>query len=325
MQSWLIRSSPCWTRRWIHALRLLLPAVHDQGSTSAKVMFPMLPLGGYTLFHVMRYAGPAQRNIITSPVLEPNAIYSGFYFRGSAPLVGMSWHAIGGAIYYNPSSWKTAQPRSQWVLSMDQWYRYHSQGVNRTYWGSAGRIGANASAPRPDARIGINIGAMDRTSDWAMAALLIYRRELNDSEVLRVEDYLSSTYGIPVGRLPWPMNLGKLGNHAMNMVREVEEVTCNAQLIRRIALCMCSACNEHGVQADQAGSGPKPAWQFASLPAPPACLPEKKKKQFRVSCLEAMYVLAPCMHFFLCLHEQIPAIQRVIAPSCSLASTHSLC
>lgn len=175
-----------------------------QGSTSSRVNFPTLPAGGYTLFHVIRYAGsgPTQRRIITGPLNNTPTFFSGF---GSSPLNngkgGTGWSQHGSGNFF--PAIRAAHLSEQWILSTDQWYRYHSQGVNRTAnaFGMA-RVN-NAASARPAVPFSINNAWFDRTSDWAMAALIIYRRELNETEIMRMEDHLSSTYGIPLGRLPW--------------------------------------------------------------------------------------------------------------------------
>ena len=35
-------------------------------------------------------------------------------------------------------------------------------------------------------------------SDWAVAAVYVYNRELNDSEIVSVERHLSSVFGVPL-------------------------------------------------------------------------------------------------------------------------------
>lgn len=48
--------------------------------------------------------------------------------------------------------------------------------------------------------------SIDHPSDWAVAALLIYNREISEAEVVEVENFLSLIYGIPLDR---PRDSGK--------------------------------------------------------------------------------------------------------------------
>ena len=70
--------------------------------------------------------------------------------------------------------------------------RYRSQGLERTL--------ANATSSGGwTAQLCINCGwSGGEFSDWALAVLIVFNRELTTSEIQNVEGYLSSTYGLPL-------------------------------------------------------------------------------------------------------------------------------
>lgn len=74
---------------------------------------------------------------------------------------------------------------------------YRSQGVDRT------NIAKGAPGTQ---QIGlcINCYHAGEQSDWAAFLFIVYNRELNTSEIIAVEDYISSTYAIPLRRPAQP-------------------------------------------------------------------------------------------------------------------------
>jgi hypothetical protein len=81
-------------------------------------------------------------------------------------------------------------------------FRYRSQGVRRT---STAKPASYSLANR----ISVN-GQNSQPSDFAIAAILVYSRELSFEEVLTMEDHLSSLYGIALERGPKPPVLTSL-------------------------------------------------------------------------------------------------------------------
>ena len=48
-------------------------------------------------------------------------------------------------------------------------------------------------------------GGAREDGDWDVAAVLVYARELDSTEIAAVEGYLSQTFGIPMRRTPQPL------------------------------------------------------------------------------------------------------------------------
>jgi hypothetical protein len=148
------------------------------GTTTDGLQFPtsvMDTSSDYTLFHVARYynptGSPTRKRIfdgVTSNWL------SGFYDGKS------------GIAYHN--GWLTQQVNrhgDNWLISTDQKDLYRSNGVDRTVSGSG-------STSR---QLSINYGYYTgERSDWAVAEVIVYNRELSSSEYLSIESYLTSKY-----------------------------------------------------------------------------------------------------------------------------------
>jgi len=148
------------------------------GTTTDGLRFPtsvMDTSSDYTLFHVARYykpSGTPTRLRIFDGVTD-NWL-SGFHSGNS----GCAYH----------DGWLTEQTDShgnKWVLSTDQKDLYRSNGVDRTISGS----GSTSK------QLSINYGHHGaERSDWGVAEVIVYDRELSLSEYLSVESYLMSKY-----------------------------------------------------------------------------------------------------------------------------------
>ena len=151
------------------------------GPTTASMTFPngVLPQT-YTVIHLARYNGATRGRIIQAVVTGTNWL-SGHYAGRS------------GVAYHN--KWIT-QPASNnihgdaWVLSTDHNTLYRSLTANRT----TDNVAAAVSYGAP---LTIN-GLAGELSDWAVACLIVYNRNLPISEYLAIEDYLASRYRLPV-------------------------------------------------------------------------------------------------------------------------------
>lgn len=63
---------------------------------------------------------------------------------------------------------------------------------------------ARAATPRPAVPLCINCrSGAGVQSDYMVAAVLAYSRELTQPEIMQVEEYLSAMYSIPLGRPPY--------------------------------------------------------------------------------------------------------------------------
>jgi hypothetical protein len=156
------------------------------GGQSDGLRFPtdtMDDTKDYTLFHVARYYKPSGtpiRGRIFDGV-SSNWL-SGFYAGKS------------GVAYHN--GWLTAQTNRHgdtWIVSCDQKDLYISNGVDRTITGS-GSTSRQLS-------INYGIGVSTESSDWAVAEVIIYDKELTSSEYKSVQAYLLMKY-LNYGRIP---------------------------------------------------------------------------------------------------------------------------
>jgi len=148
------------------------------GTPTSIVTWPSSVLPStYTLFHVTRYNNPdnsSKQRIFTNGEGNTNWL-SGF------------WSRAAGVAYHN--AWITNQNDKHglnWVISTDQNNLYRSNGVDRT----------NGSPGNPSfARLCINaVGG--EYSDWQVVEVIVYNRNLDNTEILQVENYLNTKYGI---------------------------------------------------------------------------------------------------------------------------------
>ena len=129
----------------------------------------------YTIFIVSKYNGDAKRRILTSA--------EGWFSGHNDGKSGVAYH----------NNWVTEDVDhfgDAWVLSTDQRNLYRANG-NR-YSG----YGLDESFPRS---IGVNI-AQGQESDYAIAEILVYDRELSESEYLKIEKMLMDKYSISPSR-----------------------------------------------------------------------------------------------------------------------------
>lgn len=148
------------------------------GTTTDGLRFPtsvMDTSSDYTLFHVARYykpSGTPTRKRIFDGVTS-NWL-SGFHDGKS----GVAHH----------DGWLTQTTDihgDNWLISTDQKDLYRSNGIDRTVSGSG-------STSR---QLSINYGnSTSELSDWAVAEVIVYDRELSMNEYLSIESYLMSKY-----------------------------------------------------------------------------------------------------------------------------------
>ena len=147
-----------------------------EGTTSQGIKFPSELPTTYTLFHVTRYNG-AKARIFDG---EKDNWLSGFHYGDT------------GVAYHN--GWVTPSSGNlhgnEWVLSTDMVSLFRSNGVER---------GTNSGTNTPNQRITINYGYNSQYSDWQVAEILVYDRELTPAEYGSVESYLSAKYGLAIG------------------------------------------------------------------------------------------------------------------------------
>jgi hypothetical protein len=126
----------------------------------------------YTIIAVAKYNGDSKRRIFTSS--------EGGWFTGhNAGKSGVAYH----------DNWITEDKDhfgDDWVLSVDQRNLYRANG--RRYSG----YGLDESFPKD---IGVNI-ASGQESDYAIAEIMVYDRELGGDEILKIEQALMDKYSI---------------------------------------------------------------------------------------------------------------------------------
>ena len=147
------------------------------GGTGDRLRFPTTVMSAdspnYTLFHVARYYKP-------TGAPTRGRIFDGL---GNNWLSGF-WNGRSGVAYHE--GWVTPQSDlhgNQWVLSTDQRLMYRSNGTNRT-----------TGTGTESTTLTINYGNSSDKSDWAVAEVIVFNRELTSAEYLSVEAYLSAKY-----------------------------------------------------------------------------------------------------------------------------------
>ena len=155
------------------------------GNTSCGIVFPttILPQT-YTLFTVARYnpVGTARGRIFDGVGSNVNWL-SGFHSAN----VGVAYHPGWIAGYTATSS----QNITNWFIGSD---------INNGYWMNGENKTTN-STQGSSARLSINNGSYScatcaERSDWQVALVLVYNRNLSDIERRTVESWISDTYGI---------------------------------------------------------------------------------------------------------------------------------
>lgn len=126
----------------------------------------------YTIFILSKYNGENKRRILTSSE-------SGWFSGHNAGKSGVAYH----------DNWITEDADhygSDWVLSTDQRNLYRANGRRLSGYG------LDESFPRS---VGVNI-ASGQESDYAIAEILVYNRELSEEDYLKVEKFLMEKYKV---------------------------------------------------------------------------------------------------------------------------------
>lgn len=149
------------------------------GGTADSIQFPaaILP-SSYTIFHLTRYTSTIdQARILTNP---SNTNWLSGHHSGKS-----------GVAYHNGWMTNTNKHGTNWVLSTDLNTIYRSQGTVRSTTG--------AGSPSYATPIGVNLGwAGGEKSQWGIACVLVYNRNMPTVECLAMEDMLASRYSVPI-------------------------------------------------------------------------------------------------------------------------------
>ena len=154
------------------------------GNVDSSLTWPVdiLP-STYTLFHVARYNGPTRRSIFNG-YSDDNIWVSGFYF-------GLSGFAI-------HDTWQSPSKDccgSNWVLSTDQNDLYRANGFDKFDDRTQSEVMSSSN------RLAVNIhewGQYGDSSDWAIAAVVVFNRTLSDAEISSVERWLAQLYRLSI-------------------------------------------------------------------------------------------------------------------------------
>lgn len=141
-----------------------------------------------------RYDGATQARIFTANTTAP-AFVSGFGGSAAGRATGVAM-GRGSLDAITPVA---DNHGDAWVISTDSYYRFRSQGFSRTT--TAAQSLSGSSAPAVPLCIGCVSG---QSSDWSVAAVLVYRGELTLAQILQVEMYLASLFGFALMFPPPP-------------------------------------------------------------------------------------------------------------------------
>ena len=142
-----------------------------QGTTSTQIQFTTSQITQYTLFYVARYTGTSNGRILQS---NNENWLSGF------------WSNTYKCAYHS-GTWITGQQSSttNWLLTTDSYQLYRGNGYNFTTAG-----GGASYLPS----IGINVSGEQST--FQFVELLIFNSYLTAAQIITMEQYLATTYGI---------------------------------------------------------------------------------------------------------------------------------
>lgn len=182
------------------------------GDTCDSIVFPTTLAGvpAYTLFSVASYnetAAAPTLTVVNGTVVNstgPNTCNTivgsdSTWYSGFAPGCknGLAGHGSSAASFSLMSDTSYSRfPKTSWLVSVDQLLLYRAQGVQLSDVPLNGS--ATTSAAPPPARLGVNLGP--ELSTWRVAEILMYDRELNETEVIGVEEYLAHKYNLTLHR-----------------------------------------------------------------------------------------------------------------------------
>ena len=151
------------------------------GTPSTQIQFLCNSgLTSYTLFNVARYTGLGAKGRILSTDRSCDAtanFLSGFWGQNS----GMAFH----------NDWLTNNNAdihgTDWVVSSDSYQIYRSNGVSRV-------VSAIGSSDLPSLSINRFENAINEKSDFMIADVIIFNKQLSLSQITTIENYLMAIY-----------------------------------------------------------------------------------------------------------------------------------
>ena len=148
-----------------------------EGTSGTRIYFPkeILPKG-YTLFTIAKYNGPTRGKIFTTA----NTLWFSGFFGGQA---GVTHH--GSWITNN-----TSVDSNNWTLSADQKALYRANKRDYTETNLPTDLIENpVLAINPTSQF-------SNPSDFALKCVIVYNKELSTNDIIKVETWMSSTYGL---------------------------------------------------------------------------------------------------------------------------------
>ncbi|CAN2210044.1 Concanavalin A-like lectin/glucanases superfamily [Candidatus Nanopelagicaceae bacterium] len=155
-----------------------------QGATTDRITLADLPTN-YTLFHVARYNNGTKGRLITASSVN---WLSGF-FNGATGVSHHNW-------WMTPES-GVISDSNKWLLSSDQLKNYRANGKDVTYNYDAtpnGQYWVNYAST--SSGFGINNSPYNDNSDWQVADVIVFNRQLSNGETRAMERYLTRVYGL---------------------------------------------------------------------------------------------------------------------------------
>lgn len=177
------------------------------GGTSATITWPAAILPSvYTLFYVAKYNGTTRDRIFCGK----NTNWLSGFFSGKS-----------GVAYHN--AWLTDSVNDKfgnnWIVGTDQGALFKANTINLTL--------TAPGTPRYD-QLSVNLTANNSMSDWAIANVIVYNRELSASEISTVENWMVSKYGLGTNiSYPSVGTVGSLSSGNMPVISYVEGVSFN--------------------------------------------------------------------------------------------------
>jgi hypothetical protein len=152
------------------------------GNTSAGIRFPVTILPNtYTLFYVAKYTSSTYQ-------ASSQRIFDGYgtnWLSGFKEGYSGSFANHGG---YYMGVLNTDITGNNWTMGCDQKRLFRSQGITR---GSLENINPTLIATT---QLSINYGSTTEKSNWAVAEIIVFERELSINSIKFVENYLSNKY-----------------------------------------------------------------------------------------------------------------------------------
>lgn len=165
-------------------------AMAKDGSTAAGIRLPDaldVHQDNYTFFHVTRRQGSDLDGRIWDGT--GNNWLSGFHGDESGVFYHEDWISV-------DSLPDNGYHGTNWAVYTDQLNNVRSNKISRNSGPNAGNDAPLNASNRISLHYGSQTGPGAQNTSWAVAEALFFNRKLSESEIIKVEDYLASKYGI---------------------------------------------------------------------------------------------------------------------------------